>query len=392
MPKRGENIRKRKDGRWEGRLITGYRENGKAVYKSVYGKTYLETKEKLQRERGIQKCSQEREQKHQEKGITFSEALDQWMKYKQYSLAPSSVLKYKTLIEKHIRPEIGHVPVQDVDNMLVAEILERKAGKPGDESVLSSSTLQSILYIIGAVYNYCIAQKQISGIKFTIKLHYKPKQEVYVLNRAEQQKLERSLLSEINSSKLGVLICLYTGLRLGEICALKWEDVSLEKGSIRVTKTIQRLHTENGNQKSELILTRPKSVCSMRTIPIPSVLSAIIRQFRQEHSCEDAQYLLSNQREKPIEPRTYEYRFQSYLKLAGITHYKFHTLRHTFATNCVNVGVDIKSLSEILGHSNVSITLQKYVHSSFEMKQEQIEKICSIRGQNSWSGSEKLAE
>jgi integrase len=353
--------------------------NGKAVYKSVYGKTYLETKEKLQKERELQKYAGNQDQKICKDKITFSEAMNQWMNYKQYSLSASSILKYRMLIENHIRPELGEIPVTEMNTMLISELIQKKSGKSGNTKELSSSTLQSILYIINAVYRYYIAQNQLSGKSFSVKLRYKPVPEVTVLNRTEQQLLEKSLLIEMDSSKLGIFICLYTGLRLGEICALKWEDISLENGCVRVTKTIQRLRTQHGKQKSELFLTTPKSVCSMRTIPMPSVLSSLIQQFQEEHACVKEHYLLSNEHKKPIEPRTYEYRFQGYLKQAGISHYKFHALRHTFATNCVNMGVDIKSLSEMMGHSNVSITLQKYVHSSFEMKQEQIEKICAIR-------------
>lgn len=389
MPRRGENIRKRKDGRWEGRFIIGYQNNGKAIYKSVYGKTYKETKEKLENEKKNTNPKKESDKKQfeekQEKKIIFSEAMEQWLAYKKFSLAPSSILKYERLIKKHICPELGTVYVQDVNTALILELLENKA----KEQELSSSMLQSILYIVKAVCEYCVIEKKISEIKFSVKIHCKPKREVAVLNRQEQKKLEHSLLSIVDESRLGIMICLYTGIRLGEICALKWKDISLESSTIYVTKTIQRLSTKKGDKKTELILTKPKSICSIRTIPMPSVLSDIIRKFQEKVPCIENHYVLSNQENKPIEPRTYEYRFKKYLEQAGISYYKFHTLRHTFATNCVNAGVDIKSLSEILGHSNVSVTLQKYVHSSFEMKQQQIEKLCFIGGQNDGQDLEK---
>lgn len=325
------------------------------------------------------------ENENQKKSVTFSEAIDQWIQWKQYSLAISSILKYQNLIEKHIRPELGNISIQEFDYKKLADFLEMKMTEKNKKKCLSSSTLQSILYIIHAVYYFSTEGKQIPGIKIAVKLQYRPIQEVFILSKKEQQKLEKNLMLTLDSSKLGIFICLYTGLRLGEICALKWEDISLKQSNIRVSKTMQRINTNKENKKTELIITSPKSVSSMRTIPIPSILSAILKEFQQKNSCIPEYFLLSGKSEKPIEPRTYEYRFESYLKQAGISHYKFHTLRHTFATNCVRAGVDIKSLSEILGHSDVSITLQKYVHSSFEMKQEQLEKICVIRGQELWS-------
>ena len=373
MSRRGENIRKRKDGRWEGRIITGYHDDGKAIYKSVYGKTYMETKEKMQQIQNNQEPDKAGNR------VTFEAAAEEWISYKQCSLAESSIFKYKLLMEKHIYPEIGGMFIHEITSAVTADLLEKKASV----KKLSNSTLQGILYVIQAVCGFFATQRNMPEVKITVKIPHKPTQEAFVLSEKEQKLLEACLLSGMNQSKLGILICLYTGLRLGEICAMKWENISLEKASIRVNKSLQRLYTGMEEQKSILILSDPKSVCSMRSIPIYSVLHDVIKKFQSENACIKDHYILSGQRDKPMEPRAYEYHFQKYLKQSGIPHYKFHSLRHTFATNCIHAGVDVKSLSEILGHSSVSITLQKYVHSSFEMKQEQLEKLCSIRGQNS---------
>ena len=156
-----------------------------------------------------------------------------------------------------------------------------------------------------------------------------------------------------------------TGLRIGELCALKWADIDLEKRILTVSKTLQRIQIKGGSTKTKLILTEPKSETSKRSIPIPECLIEFLRKFQGDPE----QFVLSG-RAKPIEPRTMQYRFTTILKNGDLPSVHFHALRHMFPSNCVRLGFDIKSLSEILGHSGVEITLNRYVHSSFEQKTE----------------------
>ena len=171
---------------------------------------------------------------------------------------------------------------------------------------------------------------------------------------------------------MGILICLNTGLRIGEVCALRWENIDFESKKIHIEKTIERIYSKEEN-KTIVIIDTPKSITSVRTIPINSKLYNILKQIRGKSKKTD--FVLTGSSEHYVEPRNYQYHFKEILKRNKVKKYKFHTLRHTFATNCIEAGMDIKSLSEILGHADVSITLNIYVHSSDKIKRKYLEKI-----------------
>ena len=171
---------------------------------------------------------------------------------------------------------------------------------------------------------------------------------------------------------MGILICLNTGLRVGEVCALRWENIDFETRRIHVEKTIERIYSKEEN-KTIVIIDTPKSITSVRTIPINSKLYNILKQIRGKSKKTD--FVLTGSSEHYVEPRNYQYYLKEILKRSKVKKYKFHTLRHTFATNFIEAGMDIKSLSEILGHADVSITLNIYVHSSDKAKRKYLEKI-----------------
>ena len=160
---------------------------------------------------------------------------------------------------------------------------------------------------------------------------------------------------------------MFTGLRIGELCALKWSDIDLSQRTISVSRTIQRIKVQGGTQ---LIITEPKSISSVREIPIPDCILPLLKNF-----CSKGESYILSGTAKPVEPRTMQYRFQALLKKAKLPSIHFHALRHMFATNCVELGFDVKSLSEILGHSGVEITLNRYVHSSLERKKAFMKKL-----------------
>ena len=196
-----------------------------------------------------------------------------------------------------------------------------------------------------------------------------------ILSSKEQKRLCSYLYSEINPWNIGILICLFTGLRLGEICALHWEDISFAEQTIYVHQTMQRIQDKsNSEKKTKIVLTTPKSACSVRTIPIPEPLAAILIDYKTVPNG----YLLTNSESSFIEPRTMQNKFKTVLKSCEIESANFHSLRHTFATRCVELGFDVKSLSEILGHATVNITMNRYVHPTLDMKKENMEKLSSL--------------
>ena len=193
-----------------------------------------------------------------------------------------------------------------------------------------------------------------------------------VLTQNEQEKLCSYICHNVTPTNLGILICLYTGLRLGEICALRWEDISLPEQTIHVHQTMQRIQDKKTEgRKTKVIITTPKSSCSIRTIPIPDDLADLIRS----HGVQKCGYFLTDSETTYLEPRTMENRFKRVLDAIDTDPINFHALRHTFATKCVELGFDVKTLSVILGHASVNITMNRYVHPSMKMKKENMGRI-----------------
>lgn len=223
--------------------------------------------------------------------------------------------------------------------------------------------------------SFLYAQKHgaIVNCRFERRALKKHTHEMRVLNKTEEERLIQVLTASEDRYKLGVLICLCTGIRIGELCALQWKNVSFCEKTLRIECTMQRLQYENEDSvtKTRVIITEPKSFAALRTIPLPDFLLDRMKPYYESPNA----FLLSGECKKYIEPRTMQNRFKSYLAESEIEDANFHALRHTFATRCVEIGFDIKTLSEILGHSSVKITLDKYVHSSIELKRSNMEKL-----------------
>lgn len=378
MPRRGENIRKRKDGRWEGRYIKGYdSKNQKAKYTSVYGKTYAETKQKLNEAKykssiGVVYVDA--------KNKLFGEFINNWFNAQKINLKPSSIIKYQNLIENHILPELGHRKLRELNSDALYAFLDtqQKCGNKKTGGMLSTSSLQTMLYILNATIKYAASQNMISYFSIRLTGTGKETTPIQILEQHEEDALDHYLSSNICRRNLGIMLSLYCGLRIGEVCALQWTDIDTNKGILYVRRTVQRITNQGGKTKTKLFVGSPKSKSSIRAIPVPNFLVPIIYTLAQEDP--PNVYILTGLVNKPLEPRTFQYYFNQVLDVTGIKKTKYHTLRHTFATNCVALGFDIKSLSEILGHSNVSITLNKYVHPTMQQKRLQMDYWNSIKG------------
>ena len=196
--------------------------------------------------------------------------------------------------------------------------------------------------------------------------------EVQVFSMAEQRQIEAAVYRTADTRALGIVLCFYTGIRLGELCALRWSDIDLEAGTMNICRTVSRTRCfEPGGPKTMLLVGSPKSRKSARKIPLPAFLLQLIQE--QWRSVPDHCYVVSG-KDVPIDPRSYEKIYKNVLSLAGVKERKFHAIRHTFATRALELGVDIKTISEILGHSGVSVTLNIYAHSMLEQKKKAIDK------------------
>lgn len=372
MAKRGDNIRKRKDGRWEGRYKKGRAADGSIIYGSVYGKTYKEVKEKMASI--ISHPLQLATPKGQ--GKTFCEVLNLWMDNNRARLKGGTINKYQNLIDTHIMPELGLTKVNELSATRINTFLDEKIsrGRVDGSGGLSASYVRSIMLVINAAIKYAVSEQLCSPLKTPICKPSVDKTELSILSSEEQKKLETSLLNNFDLTGAGIYISLHTGLRIGEVCSLAWNDIDMNKRVIHVRHTVARIRSGNSGGSTILIIDTPKTKASKRDIPISSTLLPILLKLKTLSS---KGFLLTGTSEF-IKPRTFEYRYHKILDDCGIASVNYHALRHTFATRCVEAGVDIKSLREILGHGNVSVTLNTYVHSSLEMKRNQLEKLAIL--------------
>lgn len=372
MPRRGENIRKRKDGRWEARYPKGKNKNGKTIYGAVYGSTYREAKEKRR-----QLLENPLSPKRDLAENTFANLLSLWLADNKVRLKSSTVYRYQYLIDTHILPELGSKSLDSITSPAINSFLADKMqhGRLDGSGGLSAAYVRSITLVINSALRFGMEQGlcSITGLKIS-KPTVIPK-ELPMLSVSQQRILETLLLTDTDETKLGVMISLYTGLRIGEICALTWNDIDLENKVIYVRNTVVRVKsTEEELSKTHLSIDTPKTAASRRCIPICSTLLPVLSSRVVKST---SQYVASGTTDF-VSPRTYDYRFKKLLDTCQIPHINYHALRHTFATRCIEAGVDVKSLSEILGHGDVSITLNTYVHSSIDLKRIQLEKITSF--------------
>ena len=363
MSRKGENIYKRKDGRWEGRYIKSKSPSGKTQYGYVYAKTYRGAKEKLR----TAFVSHSQEIIPPTTNIDcFSVIASEWLNSTIPQAKESTINKYRNLLQSYILPVYGEIPLTYITHEFIecqCNHLLLYGGK--NNSGLSSKTVMDTLSVIRNILKFA-ARKGIfvpcDGMSVQIK---QSSTSMRVLSSTEQARLCSYLNSEMNPYNIGILVCLFTGLRVGEICALHWEDISFSEQTMHVHQTLQRIQDKScSEKKTRIVLTTPKSTCSIRTIPIPKPLIKTLNDYQTSIKG----FLLTNSETRFIEPRTLQNRFKFALKKSGIESANFHALRHTFATRCVELGFDIKSLSEILGHATVNITMNRYVHPTLEMK------------------------
>ncbi len=373
MSRTGENIYKRKDGRWEARYIDSYDGNGKAKYKYLYAPTYTEVKAKLLKAQNYTDLTSDLEKtKDKEK---YEYWLDAWLHAKRLGVKESTYIRYRNTIENHIKPDLGKYPINKISTSLMEQFVSRKLqnGRIDGNGGLSPKSMSDIMVIVKESFKYAQSYGVIVVCSFERISFKKNAQEMRVLSLLEEQRLLSVLFKDFDRYKMGVFICLYTGIRIGELCALQWKNVSLSENAIKIEYTMQRLQSENLNavQKTRIIVTEPKSYAALRTIPLPEFVIDVIKPFAGSPNT----YVLSGECKKIIEPRTMQNKFKTYLAEGKIEEANFHSLRHTFATRCIEAGFDVKTLSEILGHSSVKITLDKYVHSSMQLKRSNMEKL-----------------
>lgn len=372
MARRGENIYKRKDGRWEGRYIKQKDINGRNKYGYLYAKSYTEVKEKLNEIKSQPSvfCQTQVATK------TLAQMCTCWLDENKTQIKHSTYVKYYNIVYNHIIPSIGKHKINLLDTSLIRQFADKKltAGKLNGNGGLSPKTVKDILSVLKLVIAYSNNMGVVCNCRLESINIKSENKNIDVLSKSQQDKLTSYLVNNFNNTSLGILICLYTGIRIGEICALKFDDISMADKTVHIRKTMQRVQNfaPLKETKTDVIISTPKSKSSVRDIPMPEFLIAAITK---NNMYVPKAYLLTGELHNYVEPRTLENRFKRCICSCGIANVSFHTLRHTFATRCVELGFETKSLSEILGHSSVNITLNRYVHSSMELKRMNMEKL-----------------
>lgn len=362
MAKRGSNIYKRKDGRFEGRVPVGYHDNGKIKYKSVYARTLSEVKEKMAEVYSIKQNQSVSTMK-----LTVQTAAQQWLSSAKLRVKESSYANYENIISKHILPILGGELMSNLTTGKLNDFIHHKLnnGRLNGKGGLSAKSVRDIMTVYRSIEAYAAREYGIRETHFTMpKIE---KKQTDVLNAIERKKLENYLIHNQNNTNISILLDMFTGLRVGELCGLKWGDIDFENGTIFVQRTVQRI---NRHGKSEVVIGSPKSKSSVRIVAVPDFLLAILKSKRKG----DDFYIITGT-SKPTEPRTMQNRFKAVLKVCGIRSVNFHLLRHTYATVCIENGFDPKTLSELLGHADASITLNRYVHSSMQMKKNYVSRL-----------------
>ncbi len=335
------NVYLRKDGRYEGRVFLDT-SGSKRKYHAFFGKTHDEVIAKMKKYQ-IDLISKTQIQK------TFTEVYEEWFGTVTIRIKESTAANYILKADKHILPFFGQKCICKITNDDIYDFIRRK-----QQENLSNRYITDILVLMKSIFKYAYKTYKIDNIMDGIVMPKKHRVEIRILNDDEDKKLCDILAQKNDLTSIGIYLSRVTGLRIGELCALKWGNIDIEQGIISVTKTLQRIQVKNGICKTKLILAEPKSESSKRKIPIPKCVLELLKNNRGDND----NYILSNKK-KPIEPRTIQYRFAKILKNGNLPSIHFHAIRHSFATNCIKLGFDVKALSEILGHSNVNITLDR---------------------------------
>jgi len=303
---------------------------------------------------------------------TVREIAAAWKEYKRPYVKQSTMAAYVLILENHILPYFG-----DGDSLHEQEVQAFVLQKL--ERGLSVKTVKDILIVLKMVMKFGVKNEWMTYYEWDIKYPTtSTSKEMEVLSVANHRKILNYIQSHFTFMGLGIYISLSTGLRIGEICALKWSDINVTDGTITVSRTIERIYIIEGEKKhTELIINTPKTKNSCREIPMSKELLSMIKPLKKVVN-EDF-YVLTND-ERPTEPRTYRNYYNGLMVKLDIPKLKYHGLRHSFATRCIEAGCDYKTVSVLLGHSNISTTLNLYVHPNMEQKKRCITKMFKSLG------------
>lgn len=298
--------------------------------------------------------------------IRYKKYIYNWLENKKPYIKESSYANYSNIITNYIVPKLGKYSIKKINH----ELIQKHIFYLNKELKLSVKTIKDVVIVIKS------SLKKYNSQLFLMRFEY-PKcsfiKNTNILTKNDQNKIVKYIINNNDNKNIGILLSLILGLRIGELCALRWDNINFDKKTISINKTLQRIYIKGNNKSiSKVIVTSPKSLNSNREIPLNEEVTLLLYKLKLEGKF----YILTGT-EKFIEPRSYRNYFNKLLANLDIEHHKFHSLRHTFATNCLELGFDYKMVSELLGHSNISTTLNIYVHPKMSQKRKCINELYS---------------
>lgn len=347
-----ENIYLRKDGRFEIRYHYGYKDDGVSNYRSIYGSSEEEVIVNYKRK--MEELFEKRDLLIFDKSYIGYD-INTWLNNSKIKNKKSTYSNYMYTINSRIIPKFAKIKKKlislEIINKFTADLLSEG---------LAPKSVKDILIILQQILKN-------GDINIKIPMPKVPKIEIQILQKEEQKQLEIELLKNMDTTRFGIYFCMYTGLRIGELCALQWKNIDLQNKKLYVKKTLVRIKNPDTSAKKKtiVIIDEPKSSSSIREIPIPDFIMPMLEKLSANITPNT--FLISGS-EKIIETRTFFNKYKKIMENINLDSYNFHALRHTFATRCIENGCDPKTLSEILGHSSVKITLERYVHPNYENK------------------------
>lgn len=298
---------------------------------------------------------------------TFNELVALWQNDKKQYVKRSTYAAYSLLINKHLIDAFGDssdITEEDVQKFVLGKL----------EQGLSQKTVKDILIVLKMILRFGVKNKWLEYHPIDVRFPTdRERHDVVTLNISDQRKVMAYLKGNFTCMNFGIYICLSSGLRIGEVCALTWNDLDVDGGVIRVSKTIQRIYLfDNACRRTEVVIDTPKSKNSIREVPMTKELMQMIRPLKR---VVNGSYFVLTNGEHPVEPRTYRNYYKNLMIKLGMPPIKFHGLRHSFATRCIESHCDYKTVSVLLGHSDISTTLNLYVHPNMEQKKKCVEQM-----------------
>jgi integrase len=313
----------------------------------------------------------------------YKEWVLDWLPDKKRFIKESTYATYCVAVTNHLIPRFGDLRIQEITEDIIQEVtlnlLQR--GRLEGKGGLSIKTVKDLLVILKHSLNDARKALGYPSLSFDVRLPRAPKYSYgKILSLSEMQRLVNEITSDLNNKNAGIIVALYTGLRIGEICALQWKDIDLKCGILKINKTVQRIYLKPPFETpyTKVLLGTPKTSNSLRVVPLSSFMVSALSQIPYE----DAESYLLSGTSQYIEPRTYRRYYERYLKRIDFPKINFHGLRHTFATCLIEAGADAKTVSTLLGHASVNTTLNLYTHPQINQKRKCVELMVDMVGKN----------